>query len=94
MGKKTTVSLGSALDIMHASGLKTRLASALAKNLPVVLVSDKVEKADTAGLQLVYAFIKKAESQGNEVSWQKPSDMLYQASELLGLCQALKLVEK
>jgi anti-anti-sigma regulatory factor len=93
LSKKTTVSLGTALDIMHASSLKIRLASALAKDRSVVLISDKVEKADTSGLQLIYAFIKQVESQGNEVSWQKPTDRLFQASEILGLSQALHLVE-
>ena len=94
MSKKTTVSLGNALDIMHASALKTRLTTALAKNMPVVLISDKIEKADTAGLQLIYAFIKKVELQGSTVTWQKPSDMLYQACEILGMSNAIKLVEK
>lgn len=91
MAKKTTVSLGHALDIVNASSLKNRLESAIAKSLPVVLVSDKVEKADTAGLQLIYSFIKEVESQGRDVSWQKPSDNLIQASEILGLSEKLYL---
>lgn len=92
MSKKTTVSLGAALDIAHASGLKARLVSALGKNMSVTLVSDKVERADTAGLQLIYAFIKKVEQQGNKVQWQKPSDALINASEILGLHNELQLV--
>lgn len=91
MGKKTTVSLGIAIDIMHAAALKERLAAALAKDLPVVLVSDKVEKADTAGLQLLYAFITKVEKQGHRVTWQKPSDVIIQAVEILGMCEVLHL---
>lgn len=94
MSKKTTVSLGTALDIMHAKSLKTRLAAAIAKNIPVVLVSNKVEKADTAGLQLIYAFIKNVEMQGNTVSWKNPSDMLYQACKILGMSHAVKLANK
>ncbi|WP_196137319.1 lipid asymmetry maintenance protein MlaB [Aliikangiella sp. G2MR2-5] len=91
MGKKTTVSLGGALDIMNVAGLKARLEGALAKNLSVVLISDKVEKADTAGLQLIYAFIQKVEKNGYRVNWQKPSDALIQASEILGMQEALYL---
>ena len=91
MAKKTTVSLGHALDIQNASALKSRLENALSKSLPVVLVSDKVEKADTAGLQLIYSFIKEVENQGRDVSWQKPSDSLIQASETLGLSEKLYL---
>jgi len=91
LAKKTTVSLGQSLDIVNAASLKARLENALSKALPVVLVSDKVEKADTAGLQLIYAFIKELEKQGRDVSWQKPSDNLIQASEILGLSEKLYL---
>ncbi len=91
MSKKTTVSLGTALDIAHASSLKSRLVTALTKNIPVQLTSDKVERVDTAGLQLIFAFIKKAETQGNSVHWYKPSDALINASEILGLQSELKL---
>ena len=89
--KKTTVSLGTALDIVNASSLKARLENALAKNLSVTLVGDKVERADTAGLQLIYSFIKKVEQQGCKVTWQKPSDNLIQSSEVLGMSEQLSL---
>lgn len=91
MAKKTTVSLGQSLDIAHVSALKTRFENALLKDLPVVLVSDKVEKTDTAGLQLIYSFIQEVENQGRDVSWQKPSDSLIQASEILGFTEKLYL---
>ena len=91
MSKTTSVSLGCSLDIIHASSLKSRLSKALAKNLSILLVADKVEKADTAGLQLVYAFIQKAHQQENSVCWKKPSDALIQASETLGIREALNL---
>lgn len=94
MVKKTSVRLGNALDIMHAAQLKTRLETCLAKNKPVVLISDKVERADTAGLQLIYAFIQAVESAGHSVSWQKPSDPLRQIAETLGMEQHLNLQEQ
>jgi len=89
LADKTTVSLGTALDIMHASGLKERLAGALDKKSHIVLISDKVTRADTAGLQLIYAFKKEVESQQKELSWQKPSDSLLVACEALGMSEAL-----
>ena len=91
LAKKTSVSLGTALDIVHVAALKKRLATALDKALPVVLVAEKVEKADTAGLQLIYAFIQKVNQKGFQVSWQKPTDSLLQTSEILGLSEVLKL---
>ncbi len=92
MSNKTTVSLGSALDIMHASGLKERLTAALDKKPHIVLISGKVERADTAGLQLIYAFKKEVESRDRQLSWQKPSDALLQACESLGMTEALEIV--
>ena len=91
MAKKTSVSLGTALDIVHAEALKKRLTTALEKQLPVVLISDKVEKADTSGLQLICAFANKLEQNGLPLSWQKPSDALRQTSEILGLSDSLRL---
>jgi anti-anti-sigma regulatory factor len=85
------VNLGEALDIVHASKLKDRLASSLSKKDSIVLIADKVKKADTAGLQLVYAFIKKATDSNKSVSWQKPSEELLQASVKLGLKSELNL---
>lgn len=92
MSKKTTVSLGNALDIMNVSGLKARLSSAMEKKLTVVLIADKIDKVDTAGIQLIYAFIKKIEQQDNTVVWQKPSDTLLQISETIGMREHLNLI--
>lgn len=92
MSNKTTVSLGTALDIMHASGLKERLVASLEKKAHIVLTSDKVERADTAGLQLLYAFKLEVEARKKQLSWQKPSDTLLHASESLGMADALGIV--
>ena len=89
LSDKTTISLGAALDIMHAAGLKERLVGALNKKNHIVLISDKVERADTAGLQLIYAFKKEVELQKKELSWQKPSDALLSACQALGMEDAL-----
>ncbi len=93
MSDKTTVSLGNALDIMHAAGIKERLSSALEKKPHIVLISDKVERADTAGLQLIYSFKQIVEARQKQMSWKKPSDALLQASDLLGLTEALGLID-
>lgn len=91
MAKKTTITLGDALDIAHASKLKERLRSCLAKNLPVQITADKVEKVDSAGLQLMCSFIKQVETMGNTVTWHKTSDPIYTIAALLGLTGNLKL---
>jgi len=94
MSDKTTVSLGSALDIMHANALKERLQTALQKKQShIVLISDKVERADTAGLQLIYAFKTAVEGEQKQFSWQKPTDALINACKMLGMSKALALPE-
>lgn len=91
LSEKTTVSLGTALDIMHAAGLKERLMAALQKKPHLVLISDKVERVDTAGLQLLYAFKLEVESQKKQLSWQKPTDILLAACDSLGISAALNI---
>jgi len=92
LSEKTTVSLGSAVDIMHASGLKERLMASLEKKPHIVLISDKVERADTAGLQLIHAFKLEVEAQKKQMSWQKPSDALLVACDSLGMSEALDIL--
>ncbi len=89
---KTTVSLGSALDIVHVSALKERLSAALEKKPHIVLIANKVERSDTAGLQLIYAFKKEVEQRGKQLSWQKPSEKLILASNTLGMTEVLNII--
>lgn len=91
MSKNTTVSLGKALDIEHAAIMKERLVAALKKKSRIVLVSDKVEKVDTAGLQLIYAFKLEVETLNKQLSWQKPSKVLKNACHALGMNEALNI---
>ena len=91
MSKNTTVSLGNALDIAHAALVKERLVASLKKKSRIVLIADKVEKVDTAGLQLVYAFKLEAETLDKHLAWQKPSTVLKNACHSLGMSEALNI---
>jgi len=91
MAKSTRLSLGKKLDIAAADELKQRLEATLVKAPQVVLVADKVERADTAGLQLILAFMRKAQSQAIEVKWFRPSDAVKEAAERLGLLAKLAI---
>ena len=91
MSSKTTVSLGSALDIVNVGTLKPRLQTALEKKPHVVLIADKVERADTAGIQLIYSFMHSAKQRDVTVTWQKPSANLIESIEKLGMTEALHI---
>jgi len=92
MANKTTLSLGSALDIVHVGDLKPRLTTALEKKPHVVLIADKVERTDTAGVQLIYSFMQYAKEKDVAVTWQKPSDNLLETVRKLGMSEALGFV--
>ena len=91
MSKITTVSLGNALDIMHVANIKERLLASLKKKSRIVLIADKVEKVDTAGLQLIYAFKLEVETHNKHLAWQKPSTILKNACHSLGMSEALNI---
>lgn len=87
MANQTTLNLGSALDIVHVGALKPRLLAALKKKPHVVLIADKVERSDTAGVQLIYSFIQYALEKDVAVTWQKPSDYLMDIVAKLGMSE-------
>ncbi|PWK49155.1 STAS domain-containing protein [Pleionea mediterranea] len=92
MENKVSVSCGSQVTIQQAEALKQRFLNALNKQSNLCYVNaSKVEKLDTAGAQLLYAFIRQAETMSIEVRWQHPSSALLADAKLLGMQQALQL---
>lgn len=57
----------------------------------LLLEAEDVESIDTAALQLLVSFVKKAESESKVVSWKSCSDKLKTAAELLSLTEDLKI---
>ncbi|TVZ38589.1 ABC-type transporter Mla MlaB component [Alteromonadaceae bacterium 2753L.S.0a.02] len=55
----------------------------------VNLHGQAVTRADTAGLQLLVAFIQATRERQINVTWDHPSEKLCTAAELLGLSQAI-----
>ncbi len=51
----------------------------------VVLKADGVQRADTAGLQLIVAFVKASNERQIQISWDHPSDKLCTVAQLLGV---------
>ena len=91
MADKSSFSCGEHVDISQAIQLHQRLKRCVAKDVTVELKADKIQKADTAGLQLLLAAVKDLHEAGNEVCWRKPSEAFISAAETLGMSQALKL---
>lgn len=91
MADKTTFSLGNNLDIFHVEKLKQRLDAVLSDGVSLVIKADKVERADTAGLQLFLAVKNKIESKGGHIVWHNPSTTLVEIATLIGVADILNL---
>ncbi|MEE8056578.1 MAG: STAS domain-containing protein [Pseudomonadales bacterium] len=91
MAAKTSFSCGVSLDVTAATALQSRLQKALKKSSTIELKVDAVEKADTAGLQLLLALAREVGDVGGRLIWKKPSKVLIDAACLLGIDQELGL---
>jgi ABC-type transporter Mla MlaB component len=91
MSTKTSLSLGASLSILQASKLHQRLGISLEKSSTIELKADKVQKVDSAGLQLILSLKKEVDTCGGELSWKNPSIALLEAARLLGLFEDLGL---
>ena len=79
------------MDISGAASLQARLSNALESASSVTLHADKVERSDTAALQVLVAFIRALRARGISISWKEPSVSLRGSAQLLGLAQELEM---
>ena len=84
------IALGDILTIEQSAAMHAELGRHLgAKN--VVLDAGSLTRVDTAGLQLLTAFIRAAEGRGARVEWRAPQAALRESARRLGLEGALRL---
>ncbi|MEW6354460.1 MAG: STAS domain-containing protein [Pseudomonadota bacterium] len=92
--RTTNVVCGAELDIANVGELYACLKAALAAARPVVIDAVKVERADTAALQVLSAFAATARERGIAFQWRKhPAPALCSAAEILGLSGIFGLTE-
>jgi len=85
-----SIALGDSLTIEQVAALHADLSSRLGeKNL--VLEAGSLTRVDTAGLQLLTAFIRAAEGRGARVEWRAPQPALRESARRIGLEGALHL---
>jgi anti-anti-sigma regulatory factor len=60
-----------------------------AKNDHIVLQASGVQRADTAGIQLLYALVVAAKERQITLSWDNPSEKLRIAAQILGMSEQL-----
>lgn len=88
---ETCVACGEALDISQAAELHARLMDALAGRRAVTLDASAVEQADTAGFQVLCAFVRDARAENIAVTWRQPSELFCRTANLMGLNEFLGL---
>jgi ABC-type transporter Mla MlaB component len=79
--------------ICDASSLKASLAGLLDEPLPVTLDITALQRIDTAGLQVITAFVRERAAHGHTVEWKGTAPVLANAARLLGLTSLLRLAE-
>jgi anti-anti-sigma regulatory factor len=85
------VQLAAELVIGTATELHARLGNALAQSGRVVLDAAAVTRLDTAGLQLLHAFVQARDESAREWCWENVGAALHEAAARLGMQRMLKL---
>ncbi|HUA25472.1 MAG TPA: STAS domain-containing protein [Steroidobacteraceae bacterium] len=75
----------------EADALKSELGRRLQRSEPVTLDVSAVQRIDTAGLQLLAAFVRDRRTAGRAVAWRGRASALETAAGLLGLRDMLEL---
>ncbi len=79
------------LDISGVAEFHARCLEALGTKQSLRLNASQVDRADTAALQVLGAFIQDANTRQQVVQWEAPSEALCQSAALLGLSEILCL---
>jgi ABC-type transporter Mla MlaB component len=86
-----TLALAAECTVSDAASLKERLAGLLDKPQAVTLDITALQRIDTAGIQVITAFVRERAGHGWPVEWQGTAPALAAAARLLGLTSLLKL---
>ncbi|OOG24246.1 hypothetical protein B1C78_09170 [Thioalkalivibrio denitrificans] len=84
-GDATCVSLPESMDITSVRAVREQLLAALGAGVPVELHAHPVSRTDTAGLQLLVAFLREAHARQVPVSVHAAGDVLPAAVRRLGV---------
>jgi ABC-type transporter Mla MlaB component len=87
----TVLALPAECLVAGASALKEGLASLLDEPQPITLDITALQRIDTAGLQVLTAFIRERAGHGRTVEWQGVAPVLTSAAQLLGLTSLFRL---
>lgn len=79
--------------VAESGALKSALLDVLQQQATVTLDIASVQRIDTAGIQLIAAFVRERESRGRKVEWRGTAPAFTSAARLLGVASVLGLPE-
>lgn len=87
---KMYLTLAAQLDVARCRRMVDRLNTALSSTQPIVLDISKVERVDTATLQVLVAFSRTVDSHGLTLTWKGASEGFQKETNRLGLAKILR----
>lgn len=81
------------LTIIEAAEMKEQFAEALNNGPQLEMDLSRLQRVDTAGIQLLAAVKKAAQQQGGDIQWRGSSDALFQSARWIGMVEVLGLPE-
>lgn len=84
-----SIDLPNRLGIANVTTFREELSAAFEQSGAIEIGAAAVERVDTAGLQLLTAFVAAAKGRGQDVRWKAPSSVFTQTVTTLGLDEAL-----
>lgn len=85
------LALAAECTVAGAEALQAGLSRLLEEPRPVTLDVTAMQRVDTAGLQLLAAFVRDRRIAGRSVEWRGQAPALQAAASLLGVCGLLEL---
>ncbi|MEY4590317.1 MAG: hypothetical protein RL497_2393 [Pseudomonadota bacterium] len=91
MAQSLTFELPEQLTVGYVQSIHEQLETLVddKQNDHIVLQAAGVARADTAGIQLLYALVLAAKERQIALTWDKPSEKLRTAAQILGMASHL-----
>ncbi|MCX4187386.1 STAS domain-containing protein [Methylophaga sp. OBS4] len=79
------IDCGESLTIAQVAGMYSRLLTSLAEEQAVSIDISRIERIDTAAVQMLYSFQRDARTQGVVIIWSDPSKVFCDTVDILGM---------
>ncbi len=82
--------LEGSLGMVEAETMHHKLSAILQANIDVTIQSEALSRVDSAGTQLLYAFVREAGQLAISIKWVSVSDELRESAVRLGLSEGMR----